>query len=176
MVHDGRHKLIYYPAGNHLQLFDLETDPRECSDVADWSDYAGVRAELTAQLVRELYGGDERWADGGRLVGLPDRAYVWQPDRGLANQRGISFGPLSSRSRSGYTSPGRDHPPNWRCAGLFPHTGAGRTGLYMARQGAHRRLVEPVNKRLRTWPFRIGDLYKRLVACLWRPCSGLGMV
>ena len=24
MVHDGRHKLIYYPAGNCSQLFDLE--------------------------------------------------------------------------------------------------------------------------------------------------------
>jgi arylsulfatase A-like enzyme len=29
MLHDGRHKLIYYPVGNRTQLFDLDDDPKE---------------------------------------------------------------------------------------------------------------------------------------------------
>ena len=34
MIHDGRHKLIWYPAGNSFQLFDLEADPQELHDLA----------------------------------------------------------------------------------------------------------------------------------------------
>ena len=31
MVHDGRHKLIYYPVGHRFQLFDLQEGPRRAS-------------------------------------------------------------------------------------------------------------------------------------------------
>ena len=34
MLHDGRYKLIYYPAGNRRQLFDLQGDPQELNDLA----------------------------------------------------------------------------------------------------------------------------------------------
>ena len=35
MIHNGRHKLIGYPAGNRVQLFDLQADPREFVDLPD---------------------------------------------------------------------------------------------------------------------------------------------
>ena len=54
MVRDGRHKLIWYPAGNLVQLFDLDEDPGELHDLADDPDYAAVRARLEAALVDEL--------------------------------------------------------------------------------------------------------------------------
>ena len=40
MAHDGRHKLIWYPAGNVVQLFDLQADPRECRDLSEAAQYA----------------------------------------------------------------------------------------------------------------------------------------
>ena len=33
MVTDGRHKLIWYPDGNVVQLFDLDADPTERHDL-----------------------------------------------------------------------------------------------------------------------------------------------
>jgi arylsulfatase A-like enzyme len=55
MVSDGRHKLIrYHPMGSrgsdHLQLFDLARDPWELHNLADDPSYAGIRAELEAEL------------------------------------------------------------------------------------------------------------------------------
>jgi arylsulfatase len=91
MIHDGRHKLIYYACGNCLQLFDLKNDPDELCNVAANPAYAPVRKKLTAELVRNLYGDDLSWIVDGELVGLPDKDYVPQPDRGLAGQRGWRF-------------------------------------------------------------------------------------
>ena len=88
MIHNGRFKLIYYPVGNHTQLFDLETDPRELHDLSDSSDHADTKQQLTDQLINELYGGDEKWAQDGKMVGLPDREYAPKPNRGLSGQRG----------------------------------------------------------------------------------------
>jgi hypothetical protein len=58
MLHDGRHKLIWYPAGNHVQLFDLEEDPGELRNRADDPDYAKVREHLIGSLIDQLYGID----------------------------------------------------------------------------------------------------------------------
>lgn len=91
MIRDARYKLIYYPTGNRLQLFDLVDDPYELHDVADDPAYARVRQELTEALIAELYGRDRDWVQGGRLVGLPDRSYTSGPDRGLSGQRGLHF-------------------------------------------------------------------------------------
>lgn len=93
MIHDGRHKLIYYPTGNCLQLFDLETDPHESRDLSEEPEYADLLAPLVARLVEELYGGDLAWVDGGRLVGAPDREVVSRANRGLSGQRGIHWPP-----------------------------------------------------------------------------------
>jgi len=89
MVHDGRHKLIYYPLGNRVQLFDLEEDPEELRDVAGSPEYTAARDRLEKALVGELYGGDQAWARDGELVGLPDQEWVPRPgNRGLSGQRG----------------------------------------------------------------------------------------
>ena len=94
MIHDGKHKLIYYPTGNVTQLFDLG-DPQldEVFDRADDPDFADVRERLTAELIENFYGVDEEWVQDGQLVGWPDRQYVPQPNRGLSGQRGLHYPP-----------------------------------------------------------------------------------
>ena len=91
MVRDDRHKLVYYPAGNRLQLFDMETDPDEMRDVAEDAEYAAVREGLTRLLVENLHGSDLDWLDADRLVGMPEPEELPPPDRGLSNQRGYRF-------------------------------------------------------------------------------------
>ena len=93
MIHDGRHKLIYYPAGNCLQLFDLEEDPAELRDLSGQSDYAGVRERLEKWLIGELYGGDEAWVTDGKLTGLPGEELPSGANRGLSGQRGGHWPP-----------------------------------------------------------------------------------
>jgi arylsulfatase A-like enzyme len=93
MVHDGRYKLIYYPVGNRLQLFDLERDPNELEDLAGSPIVTKVQERLTQHLITEFYGGDVAWVQAGVLVGLPDRQYTPRPDRGLSGQRGIHWPP-----------------------------------------------------------------------------------
>lgn len=91
MLHDGRHKLVWYPAGNVMQLFDLEDDPMELVDRAGDPAMAGLRDDLAARLTRELYGADAGLAEGGRLVGSPHLAYAATANRGLSGQRGLHF-------------------------------------------------------------------------------------
>ena len=93
MAHDGRHKLVYYPTGNRVQLFDLADDPDEMHDVSEDASYAAVREALTQRLIRHMYGGDERWVRDGRLVGEPEPKGAGSPapDRGLRAQYGWRF-------------------------------------------------------------------------------------
>ena len=93
MVRDARHKLIYYPVGNHFQLFDMHDDPRELVDLAADPAHAGVRERLTMLLRAEVYGSDAKWFDGETLVGKPDRPYHWAPHRSLNSQRGDGWPP-----------------------------------------------------------------------------------
>jgi arylsulfatase A-like enzyme len=93
MIRDERHKLIYYAVGNYSQLFDLETDPRELSDLATDPAHAETLARLTGILISQLYGDDEAWVQEGRLVGLPDREFVPGPNKGLSSQRGDHWPP-----------------------------------------------------------------------------------
>ncbi|MEQ4210306.1 sulfatase-like hydrolase/transferase [Actinopolymorpha sp. B9G3] len=89
MLHDGRFKLIYYPAGNRVQLFDVEADPHELIDLAPSPDHVDVREHLLELLVSQLYGADLDWIAGEELVGLPGFSYTATPNRELSNQRGI---------------------------------------------------------------------------------------
>lgn len=93
MLHDGRHKLIWYPAGNRVQLFDLEADPCELADVAGHPDYAATRERLEARLADELYGHDleQGWVKDGRLAGFEPPPYAPGPDRSLTGQRGLHY-------------------------------------------------------------------------------------
>ena len=100
MIYDGRFKLIYYAAGNRLQLFDLWDDPQELIDLSASPAQAEVRERLTGLLIGELYGSDEGWVRDGRLVGLPDQVAEPRPNRGLSSQRGVHW-PLPS---PGYSS------------------------------------------------------------------------
>jgi len=93
MAHDGRHKLIWYPAGNVVQLFDLEQDPLETTDVANDSGYAEPRRRLEAALVEHAYGVDRQWIEGGRLIGFDPGPLAYHADRAWGGQRGTHYPP-----------------------------------------------------------------------------------
>lgn len=94
MVHDGRCKLIWYPAGNGFQLFDLEADPRETIDLSAEPGHAEILRRLKGALVERLYGDDEAWVREGELVGMPAPAFAMGSNRGLSGQRGLHFPPI----------------------------------------------------------------------------------
>lgn len=89
MITDGRWKLIWYPAGNHLQLFDLENDPHELADLARKEDFRPQLERLSALLVTELYGNDTQFVQDGRLIGCTADPVEPKPNRGLSGQRGL---------------------------------------------------------------------------------------
>jgi arylsulfatase A-like enzyme len=93
MVTDGRYKLIWYPCGNAVQLFDLHADPRELDDLSGHPDQAGTRRRLEQALAARLYGGDIAWVADGRLVGFPAIEVPPRPNRDLSGQRGLHFPP-----------------------------------------------------------------------------------
>jgi arylsulfatase A-like enzyme len=96
MIRKNAYKLIYYPCGNVAQLFNVDDDPRELHDLAGDPARADVVAELSALLMAELNNGDEAWAAGGALVGLPEPPPAEpRPARlsGLGGQRGIHWPP-----------------------------------------------------------------------------------
>lgn len=93
MIRDARYKLIYYPAGNTLQLFDMETDRQELHDLARDPAHAETVARLSRVLVETLPE-DERaaWVTNGKLTGWSDapRASA-QPNTWFSGQRGIQW-------------------------------------------------------------------------------------
>ena len=93
MLHDGSHKLVYYPAGNCSQLFDLQADPSELTDLGDAPEWAAVRRRLQACLVEQLYGNDLAWMRDGELIGVPDRTYRPGGNKDLGSQRGGHWPP-----------------------------------------------------------------------------------
>jgi arylsulfatase A-like enzyme len=108
MIHDGRYKLVYYPAGNLRQLFDLANDPHELVNLAESADHVETLERLTATLVDELYGSDcELLDEQRRLIGLPDEEVAPQSGRGLALQRGTHWPPPPvTPPKPGETNPG----------------------------------------------------------------------
>ncbi len=95
MLRDARHKLIWYPAGNRIQLFDLAADPNETGDLAGDAGYATIRRTLEDALAACLYGKDVEagWVRDGRLVGYDPGPYTPKPDRSFTAQRGLHFPP-----------------------------------------------------------------------------------
>jgi arylsulfatase A-like enzyme len=91
MVRDGRFKLIWYPAGNRLQLFDLADDPSELHDLAADESTAPFRERLMSALIAQLYGDDLAWVESGRLVGMPVPPFEVAPNRDLSGQRGLHY-------------------------------------------------------------------------------------
>ncbi|NLB40851.1 MAG: sulfatase-like hydrolase/transferase [Clostridiales bacterium] len=93
MVHDGKYKLIYYPVGNYVQLFDLEEDPLELQNIAEQEKYNGVRDRMVGFLISNLYNGDQNWVENGVLKGFPNKEAVSQPNYSLSGQRGYHWPP-----------------------------------------------------------------------------------
>ena len=91
MVHDGRHKLIWYPAGNVFQLFDLDKDPREQVDCIDAAEYAGTQKILKEMMVSQLHGVDLAWQKDGQLIGFAPPQQTFKADRAMSGQRGLHF-------------------------------------------------------------------------------------
>jgi len=91
MVRTERHKLIYYPVGNHVQLFDLQEDPNELENLADSPGHRRTLETLTTLLVDHLYGDDRAWVRDGELVGLENQSFTPCEDRGMSGQRGWRF-------------------------------------------------------------------------------------
>lgn len=94
MLHDGRFKLIYYPAGNHFQLFDLASDPTECIDLSASEAHLETVSKLKGLLTAELYGSDLGWLDDqGEFIGVEPAAEITTGQRGLFLQRGTHWPP-----------------------------------------------------------------------------------
>lgn len=93
MVIDGRFKLIYYPSGNRVQLFDLEADPKELLDLASDPEHESKRAELEDLLIAEAYGRDLEWIDNRQLIGFPDEPFALNTNRDMFGVRGVHWPP-----------------------------------------------------------------------------------
>jgi arylsulfatase A-like enzyme len=93
MVCDGRHKLIYYPVGNYIQLFDLANDSRELHNLVNSKEYADILNKLKQYLIKNLYNGDENWVKDENLVGLPDKEIEVSANYTLLGQRGGHWPP-----------------------------------------------------------------------------------
>ncbi len=91
MIRRGDWKLIWYPAGNAVQLFDLASDPGERRDLSKAPEKAQMRAELEALLVEHLYGCDLDWVKDGRLTGFEAPPLSAPDERKLAGQRGLHY-------------------------------------------------------------------------------------
>ncbi|WLI76456.1 sulfatase-like hydrolase/transferase [Kosakonia sp. H02] len=101
MLTDGRFKLLWYPAGNHFQLFDLESDPGEQHDLSRHEAMHDVIGSLKQQLLQELYGSDLAWVNNGTFTGCEPPEFVLPVNRGLSGQRGIHFPPLATSADPG---------------------------------------------------------------------------
>ena len=91
MIRSGPYKLIYYPAGNIVQLFDVERDPRETTDLCDAPDHQQARRDITLQLIQNLHGSDSAWIKGQELIGMEAPSFTPRDNRGLMWQRGLRF-------------------------------------------------------------------------------------
>ncbi|MEZ5275865.1 MAG: sulfatase-like hydrolase/transferase [Opitutaceae bacterium] len=71
---DGRWKYIWRPETGTEQLFDLQNDPRELSDLAKETTHSKETDLWRNRLIARLTGRPEGFSDGGRLT--PGRTYV----------------------------------------------------------------------------------------------------
>lgn len=76
-IRDDRWKLIRYPLVDQTQLFDLENDPRELTNLAGKPEHAAKVAELTKLLEQEM----ARYGDTHPLVVKDPKPAKWTPPR-----------------------------------------------------------------------------------------------
>ena len=91
MLTDGRLKLIWYPAGNHVQLFDMKNDPQELHDLSDVREFENDRRRMEGILIEQLYGIDLDWLKEGKLHGFTPPPLPPADNRGLSAQRGLHY-------------------------------------------------------------------------------------
>ena len=98
MIRNSQYKLIYYPAGNIRQLFDIENDPDEMIDLSQSDEHKEVLNQLTKELISRLYGSDLSWINQGKLEGIDINSTMQTggfenvptgTKRGLGGQRGL---------------------------------------------------------------------------------------
>ena len=94
MITDKQYKLIWYPAGNRLQLFDIMNDPQEANDLSGDASHSDILDDLTNNLIDELYGIDKEWQGGGRLIGFEAPESIPVQNRNLSGQRGLHYPPV----------------------------------------------------------------------------------
>ena len=101
MIREDDLKLIWYPAGNHMHLFDLKNDPNECRNLVDDGTYDDKRRHLEQTLISQLYGVDLDWIRDGKLIGFDAPALPRLDNRGLSGQRGLHYPtpPYDSKGR-----------------------------------------------------------------------------
>lgn len=101
MIREDDLKLIWYPAGNHMHLFDLKNDPNECRNLVDDGAYDDKRRHLEQTLISQLYGVDLDWIRDGKLIGFDAPALPRLDNRGLSGQRGLHYPtpPYDSKGR-----------------------------------------------------------------------------
>lgn len=96
MVRDPQYKLIYYPYGNTLQLFNMKTDPQELHDAAGDEKHAPILERLTNKLIANLQENEKQeWLREGALVGWPveDDKSCPVHDNWAGGQRGVMWPP-----------------------------------------------------------------------------------
>jgi len=91
MVRDARYKLIWYPADNRVQMFDLAEDREEINDLGGSAAHLDTQERLTKELITHLYGDDLKWIDGDKLVGCSAPEFKIEPNRGFSAQRGLHY-------------------------------------------------------------------------------------
>jgi len=96
MLRSDRYKLIWQPAGNILQLFDMHEDRQEMHNLVCDSAHAATLEEMSRRLVNTLSECDRAaWVRDNQLVGteVADNPVNTWEFRHLRGQRGIQWPP-----------------------------------------------------------------------------------
>jgi hypothetical protein len=93
MIRRGDLKLIYYPYGNMVQLFDVIRDPGESENLAEHPEYQKDLDEMMRLLSENLYGSDAAFFKDGKIIGFTEETLPPEKtiDYGLGNQRGLHW-------------------------------------------------------------------------------------
>jgi arylsulfatase A-like enzyme len=78
-VRDERWKLIRYPVVNKTQLFDLESDPFEITNLAEQPKHAAKVEELMAMLARK----QKEFGDTTALTVQNPKPAAWSPEEAI---------------------------------------------------------------------------------------------
>ena len=93
MIRTATHKLVYYPVGNLIQLFDMETDREERHDLSGDPAQAETLARMSGRLIEALPESERAaWVTNGKLTGRPDEGpNPPAPNTWFDGQRGLHW-------------------------------------------------------------------------------------